>query len=146
MKKKVVIFYLIFRSALRLGAAAFVLFGKAVDLPYLVFFPTMAMAAAELGVAVWYFAKYISRQKLALVLGLDTLLILWNIGVLSFTPISIDVAETMISGTFLDVIFNLVLLVLVLKGRKYVVIKEERPRRTRKSIEAKRAKKPREAE
>ena len=99
------------------------------------------MAAGELGVTVWYFAKYITRQKLAFVLGLDPLLTLWNIVVLSVIPVSVSAAETMVCGTFLDVLLNLVLLVLVLKGRKYVVIQDPKPRRTRRAIEAKRAKK-----
>ena len=138
MKKKVVIYYLIIRSAVRLGAAAFLALDGVVALPYAVYLPTIAMAAGELGVTVWYFAKYITRQKLAFVLGLDTLLTLWNISVI---PVSVSAAETMVCGTFLDVLLNLVLLVLVLKGRKYVVIQDPKPRRTRRAIEAKRAKK-----
>ena len=115
MKKKVVIYYLIIRSAVRLGAAAFLALDGVVALPYAVYLPTIAMAAGELGVTVWYFAKYITRQKLAFVLGLDTLLTLWNIVVLSVIPVSVSAAETMVCGTFLDVLLNLVLLVLVLK-------------------------------
>ena len=141
MKKKVVIYYLIIRSAVRLGAAAFLALDGVVALPYAVYLPTIAMAAGELGVTVWYFAKYITRQKLAFVLGLDTLLTLWNIVVLSVITVSVSAAETMVCGTFLDVLLNLVLLVLVLKGRKYVVIQDPKPRRTRRAIEAKRAKK-----
>ena len=141
MKKKVVIYYLIIRSAVRLGAAAFLALDGVVALPYVVYLPTIAMAAGELGGTVWYFAKYITRQKLAFVLGLDTLLTLWNIVVLSVIPVSVSAAETMVCGTFLDVLLNLVLLVLVLKGRKYVVIQDPKPRRTRRAIEAKRAKK-----
>lgn len=120
MLKQAVFYLLLLISSIRFVSVVYVLAKPGNNLPVLAILVTCALVIYGALLVVKRFVSQITVKQMLCFYLIQSAAVLFNIGYVALTsPLKISFAETMVVGTFLDVLLGCVLTVLMLRRLRH---------------------------